>query len=656
MVDEADAQQGGGTIVRLTPLLLVVALLVQLTIVATPPAHAQVTGGPIIDASIYGNIEFYPGQTAPLLLVVQNKGYLQSLSGFKSTEALYSLGNLQTSSGEDDSSSKSTSSSAEFGGSSNTFSSGDISTSNITSVPLENGISASVNNQSSGSVANSDSSWSDSTSATSSESIFSNGANTNNNIHLIGTVGGIEQNTQSTVPTDSTTALGLVCQLTPGDAPLEIVSGDRGIIGSLEAGQVGGGPTTLYTLSFGLYQPFEFWIRIDRDAKPGQYTLPLVCTYKYLVDDYSYASDVGPLVRNKKYVECNVTIPLEIVVKPWFNLAITNVDCTEMVPDTNGYITMTVENLGNLSVTGAVAFLMQPTLGPPQDQASSNYPLNYELSSLLAAQTQQPQQVNQPMVVPLQNSQYLGDMGPGDSRNVTFKVSISKDAEESDFPLTAVVSYHDPWDQEKSSNIVTFGAHVEKEMIFDANSEPIQIRVGGSAVANLTLTNTGSETARKAIVRLNALDPFTVSYDTVYLGDVGPGQTVPVRFGIKVRSDAVNTMYYVTLEVKYYDSHDDPHLTKVVTKAIEVLPPPTIWDYLMEYWWLILLLALLILLGLAYFVYTRLKGKGKAPAAAGKAPGATEKLAEGTAKPTEAAEKPPGGPEQPGTDNTKPGD
>ncbi len=656
MVDEEDAQQGGGTIVRLTSLLLVVALLAQLTIVDTPPAHAQITGGPIIDAAVYGNREFYPGQTAPLLVVVQNKGYLQSLTGFKSSEAQFSLGDLRTSSGQDQSAARSVFGSANLGSSSTTFSGGGLSTSNSTSQPRENGISSGSSNQSSGFEVVSQSGWQEGAAAADNASIFQSVTDTNHNIHLIGTIGGIEQNTLNNVLTESTTALGLVCQLTTSDVPLEVISGDRGIVGSLQAGQVGGGPTTLYTLSFGLYQPFEFWIRVDRNAKPGHYTLPLVCTYKYLVDDYSYTSAVGPVLRNKNYVECNVTIPLEIVIMPRFDLAITNVACREMVPDTNGYITMTVENLGNLSVTGGVAFLMQPRLGPPQDQASSNYPLNYELSNLLAATAQQSQQVNQPMVVPLQNSQYLGDMAPGESRNVTFKVSISKDAEESDFPLTTVVSYYDPWDQLKSSNYKTFGVHVQREMIFEANPEPVQIRVGGSAVANLSLTNTGSETARKAIVRMNALDPFTVSYDTVYLGNVEPGQTVPARFGIKVRSDAVNTMYYVTMEVKYYDSHNDPHLTKVVTQAIEVLPPPTIWDTLMEYWWLILLLALLILLGLAYFAYSRLKGKRKPPATAGKAPGAAEKPAEGAEKPTEAAEKPPEGPEQQGTEGKKPGE
>ncbi len=55
-----------------------------------PSAHAALVGGPIIDAAVYGNKEFYPGQTAPLLVVVQNEGYLQSLSGVKTQESLIS--------------------------------------------------------------------------------------------------------------------------------------------------------------------------------------------------------------------------------------------------------------------------------------------------------------------------------------------------------------------------------------------------------------------------------------------------------------------------------------------------------------------------------------------------------------------------------------
>jgi hypothetical protein len=134
-------------------------------------------------------------------------------------------------------------------------------------------------------------------------------------------------------------------------------------------------------------------------------------------------------------------------------------------------------------------------------------------------------------------------------------------------------------------------------------------------VANLTLTNNGTELARDAIVRMNALDPFTVSYDTMYLGDVEPEENETTRFGIKVKPDAVPGEYYVTLEVKYYDAQDDPHVTRIIRKAIVVLPPPTLLDTMVENWPLALGLVLLALLGIAYMGYKWLAKRRKTPEA-----------------------------------------
>jgi hypothetical protein len=103
-----------------------------------------------------------------------------------------------------------------------------------------------------------------------------------------------------------------------------------------------------------------------------------------------------------------------------------------------------------------------------------------------------------------------------------------------------------------------------------------------------------------------------VSYDTLYLGDMAPNQTANTTFGIKVKPDAVPSTYYVTLEVKYYDGNDDPHVTKIIRKAITVLPPPTLLDTLMDNWPLLLGLLAILLIGLIYAGSGYLK-RGKKP-------------------------------------------
>jgi hypothetical protein len=579
--------RGGGAIPGLKTVALAACLLALLAMAAMPSAHAALVGGPIIDAAVYGNKEFYPGQTAPLLVVVQNEGYLQSLSGFRTEESLIMQSSLAVSAD------------AGYSSSSSGSRSSDIKT------------SSSSSSQSSGKTENAVASGDGSVTNANSASNSGNAIRSYNNDYLMSSDGGVEINTQESVPLEATTALGLVCQLTPGDCPVEVITGDRALVGSLLPGEVGGGPEAYSAFSLGLYQPIQYWIRVNPDAKPGHYLLPLVCTYKQLIDDSEYRSVDGTVLRNKNYAEMREVIMLDIVIMPGFDLVITNMDCTGMIPGNDGIITATVSNLGTLPVDHAVAYLMASTLGTSQDDV--NYPLNYQLLNYEAYSMEQPQPVVQTMVVPLQNAQFLGHMEPGESRTVKFTVSISPDAEESNFPLSAVVSYNDPWDQQKSSNIETFGVHVEKEMRFAIDPGPVEIKCGRSCVANLTLTNNGSETARDAIVRMNALDPFTVSYDTMYLGDMAPDENETTQFGIKVKPDAVPGEYYVTLEVKYYDDKDDPHVTKIIRKAIVVLPPPTLLDTVIENWPLALGFALLVVLGIVYMGYKWLKRKKKPP-------------------------------------------
>ncbi|MGA9142011.1 MAG: NEW3 domain-containing protein [Methanocella sp.] len=583
-----EGQRGGESISRLKTLALALCLLALLALASVPPAHAALTGGPIIDAAIYGNVEFYPGQTAPLLVVVQNEGYLQSLSGVKTQETLLSQSNLALSASQAASSASSGTRSSQVQA------------------------SESASNQSPGYVASAGASGLADLTTSADTSISASASRSYSDDYQTSTFGGVEINTQENVPLEATTALGMVCQLTTGTAPVSVITEDRALLGSLLPGEVGGGPSA-YSAFSGLYQPIQYWIQVNPGAKPGRYFLPLVCTYKHLVDDYGLASIDGTVLRNKNYVETTTVVMLEIVIMERFDLVLSETVCNNMVPGTDGIICMKVTNLGNLSVEHAVAYLMTPTLGAPQDEI--NYPLNYQLLSYQAYTAGQPRPVEQNMLVPVQNTQYLGHMEPGESRTIKFKVSVSDDAESSDIPLSAAVSYNDPWDEQKSSNVETFGVSVEPEMRFDVNAEPIEIKCGRSCVSNLTLVNNGSQLARDAIVRMNALDPFTVSYDTMYLGDVAPGENVTTRYGIKVKPDAVPGDYYVTLEVKYYDSQDDPHVTKIIRKAIVVLPPPTLLETLMENWPLVLGLAALVALGLLYMGYKWLAKKKKPPAA-----------------------------------------
>ena len=519
-----------------------------------------INGGPIIDASILGNRELYPGQTCSIDVVVQNSGVVQSIIGYETPQPYPVTMSL--------------------------------------SVPLNTGSDSSVDG---GAVNNStengnNSTQTDTSQTTTPSASMASGASYYPNGETGGGVYSIteqisppyddfELNTGAGVDLAATTALGVTAKLSTAGTPIQIVSGDCIDGGSLPPGSVS--------------PPFTYILRVDRGATPGVYALPVTITYKHLADQYDFKSLLGGSLCYNNYVQDCITTYVYVVVREAFDLVITVDGCENLVPGSDGTVTLKVDNVGGISAAESVVYLIPSYPGLPQD---GSVPVT---SALLGPS----------MVLPVQSSQYLGQMGPGDERTLNFKVAVSPDAEAGTYPLSALVSYTDAWGKQKSSNIDTFGVPVQQEMKFDADDTPVIIKCGQSCDALINLTNMGSETARDAVVRMNALDPFVVSYDTVYLGDVKPGGEVNTTFGIKVKSDAVPTTYYVTLEVKYYDSSDDPHVTKIIRKAILVAPPPTIWDTAMANWPLLAGIGFVAILGLYYMARSFLKGKrpGKKP-------------------------------------------
>jgi hypothetical protein len=521
------------------------ALAILLLISAALPAGAlqgpylpqTVNGGPLIDASLFGNRELYPGQTTGIQIVIQNGGIVQDYIGYQTPVpypvTIAASTSSTTYNGGDDSNNSSSMPTSQFnagGGIPSGYGLQDVTTSSLSMSET-----------------------------------------------FVPPYDDFQVNTGQDLDIAVTTALGVTARLSPGDAPIVIVSSDYVVGGSLPAGSVS--------------PPFTYIVRVARGARPGVYALPVTITYKNLAGTYDMTSAFGGFASYNNYAECSVTRYVYVVIREAFDLVVSVDNCREMFPGSDGIVTLKVSNVGGVCAEESVVYLVPSLPGPPQD-GSSPY-----TETLLAPS----------MVLPVQGSQFLGRMDPGDERLLNFKVAISPDADAGNYPLSALVSYTDAWGQQKSSNVETFGVPVQPEMKFLADDTPLMIKCGRSCDALLNLTNVGPETATDAVVRMNALDPFVVSYDTAYLGDVKPGDSVNTTFGIKVKPDAVPSTYYVTMEVKYYDAKDDPHVTKIIRKAIVVTPPPTLWDNIAENWPLAVVVSAVALLGLSYAVRNLLR-------------------------------------------------
>jgi uncharacterized membrane protein len=64
-------------------MLLLISAALPAGALQGPYLPQTVNGGPLIDASLFGNRELYPGQTTGIQIVIQNGGIVQDYIGYQ---------------------------------------------------------------------------------------------------------------------------------------------------------------------------------------------------------------------------------------------------------------------------------------------------------------------------------------------------------------------------------------------------------------------------------------------------------------------------------------------------------------------------------------------------------------------------------------------
>ena len=128
-------------------------------------------------------------------------------------------------------------------------------------------------------------------------------------------------------PTDlSNTAKQLTATLSAGGAPL-VVKADPQIIGDLPA-------STSATATF--------HIKVNQDAPAGIYPLPVILNYTYLYQ----AQQEGSETLNYQYKTVNETIEIPIRIKSEVQIAVPTVKTENLNAGIEGYVLLTVKNIG----------------------------------------------------------------------------------------------------------------------------------------------------------------------------------------------------------------------------------------------------------------------------------------------------------------------
>ena len=313
------------------------------------------------------------------------------------------------------------------------------------------------------------------------------------------------------------TAKFVTVTLSAGDAPL-VIKSDPQMIGDIPS-------LTKKTVTI--------HAKVDKNAPGGTYVLPLNISYtrfdyvvQYQADSFRYY-----------YVDDNVTVPVQLVIKPEVLPEVVSATPDHLIAGADGYINLTIKNVGSLDGTKASVKLAQNDNSP---------------------------------VSPVDNSVYIGDFPAGGTVSCQYKVTISDTAQNRAYPVDVFVVYQNDEGDYVQSRTETVGVDVGSKVDFVITSPPSEMSPGSKKTIQVEYKNTGNSTIESALARISAVNPFTSTSDVAYLGDIAPGQSAVASFQLTVASDATIKEYGLDSEIRYRDALNTTYVSDPMKVPINV--------------------------------------------------------------------------------------
>lgn len=317
----------------------------------------------------------------------------------------------------------------------------------------------------------------------------------------------------------------------------------------------------------GVSRTATFNVKVADSAEPGTYVLPLEVTYTYLQD----AEDLGDTLRYN-YQTRTDTLPLTVQVTPDLRIEVLDVRSESLNVGTEGYVYLTLKNVGHDTANKAIAKVARNGASP---------------------------------LIPTDASAYIGTFAPGETVDVKFKVSVANSAEPQSYPLDVSITYEDYEGDTVTSRSATIGLPVGGKIAFEVVSPTAILDPGSKNILEVVYRNTGAATVYNAQARISAVDPFTSSDDTAYLGNLAPGETATARFEVSIDAEGTEKEYGIDSEIRYRDELDNSKISD--TLKVQVALEKRSGAFFTNPVFIVVVLAVIIGAGYYIFVYRKKK-------------------------------------------------
>jgi len=314
-----------------------------------------------------------------------------------------------------------------------------------------------------------------------------------------------------------TTAKFVTVTMSAGSAPI-VIKTDPQMIGDL-ASQA--------------QQTVTFSAKVKDDARGGTYSIPLTIKYTRLSGVDEYERDTF----KNYYVTEEVTLTVPLFVKPEVIPEIVSVTADNLVAGEDGYLNVTLTNIGSFDGTKSTIRILQ----------NGNSP-----------------------ITPVDSSVYIGDFPSGSTVSCKYKVAVSEDARDKTYPIDVNVIYQNDDGDFVTSQTKTTGVAVGNRVRFTVLSPPFELSPGSSHTIRVEYKNIGNSTIHNAEARVSAVAPFSSSADIAYIGELAPGQTAVASYKINVARDAPLKQYGLDSEIRYNNFLGDTYVSDPMKVSITV--------------------------------------------------------------------------------------
>jgi hypothetical protein len=288
----------------------------------------------------------------------------------------------------------------------------------------------------------------------------------------------------------------------------------------------------------------SFVLPVDSLAQSGTYPVTVITNYQKNFDKFSSSN----------------TINVVVLGTPSVSASVTSSNPVDIYPGDTGSLTVTFQNNGTGKVeSGHVAFTAPPGLEVKWAGADQD----------------------------------IGGIPAHGSASVTFSIEALKSTSSGDYPITGVLQYSGD-NTPSATQEFTFIMPVKEKAEFVASAATgTALNPASDSEVQVTLTNTGTQEARKVRVRIRPIYPFSTDGTVRYVESLAPGQSANLTYLIHVDKDATAGQQVSGVILDFEDPQGNSFTdTEYFAMSVKT---KTLMDDIVGYWYIFAIIALVVL-------------------------------------------------------------